>query len=67
MPHLSLVINMGAFHQIVFGMTTTAVLVELFSNEWIEINEYPNKQTQKNKQTKKQKTKKNPKKNTPYW
>ena len=31
---------MGAFHQRVFGMTTTAFLVEFFFTEWIEINEY---------------------------
>ena len=35
--------NMGAFHQRVFGMTTTAVLVEFFSTGWKEINEYLNK------------------------
>ena len=34
---------MGAFHQRVFGMTTTAVLVEFFSTEWIVIIEYLNK------------------------
>ena len=38
---------MGAFHQGVFGMTTTAVLVEIFSTEWIEINEYLNKKSEK--------------------
>ena len=34
---------MGAFNQRVLGMTTTAVIVEFFSTEWIEINEYLNK------------------------
>ena len=34
---------MGAFNQRVLGMTTTAVIVESFSTEWIEINEYLNK------------------------
>ena len=34
---------MGAFHQRVFGMTTTVVLAEFFYTEWIAINEYLNK------------------------
>ena len=38
----SKVINMGAFHLRVFGISTTAVL-ELFSLGWIEINEYLDK------------------------
>ena len=32
-----------AIHQRVFGMTTTAVLVEFFSTDWIEIKGYLNK------------------------
>ena len=38
-PHQCRICNMSAFHQEVFGMTTTAVLVEFFSTEWIEIND----------------------------
>ena len=43
---------MGAFHQRVFKMTPTAVLVEFFFTEWIVINEYLNRY----KKTKKQYT-----------
>ena len=38
---------MGAFHQRVSGMTTTAVLIEFFCTDWIEINEYMHKKTKK--------------------
>ena len=43
MSHLSSMKSDKAFHLRVFGMSTTAVLVELFSIGWIEINEYLDK------------------------